>query len=695
MRLSLSRRALLLASAVITPACLLPHVARAQDGATPIYQLDDIIVRGDTVDRSLKDTASSVTVIGDEDLEDKAALGTVNEIIAETPNVFVPSTTSAPIIRGIDSDGPLVAGDAYLSKPLPRATISVDGRYVDSTELSAGGTTTWDVESIEVFRGPQTTSQGANAIAGAIVVNTKDPTFTPEFAAQAIYGSRNKKRLSFAASGPLSSDLAARFSLDYTGRDTFVAYTNPAFTQPNFDYDFQSLNGRIKLLWQPTDLPQLRLKLTYSHTDLHRPRNEAVTDIDALTNTNGSQDFMDVVSDGVLLDAEYDFLNGINLSNRLQYSQSDYDYIFAAPFTGVAARDYNTVSNELKLTFGEVGDTWSGVVGLFYSDEDADASFSNSFNGAPFGSADLTYKTRSAALYGETTYRFLPDWSLTGGLRLQRDSIKIAGVTSFVAEPLDYDETFTEVLPSLTLAHDINPNWTVGGTLSRGYLPGGTGTNFRGGEYYEFDPETADNAEIFVRGSALDGALVVSGNLFYTEYSDIQRSIANCLDADCTVTNGSVIVNGESATAYGLELSADYQITSSLRLSGNLGALNTEVKEFTDPGGQGFEGTEFARSPSYTAGLAVAWDITPALMLQGDVRYVDGYFSNDTNDSNLAVDGFTLANMRLSYQQREGVEYFAYVNNVFDERGPLSASVTGTVEVAEPREVGIGVRVNF
>ncbi|MCE8419853.1 TonB-dependent receptor [Rhodovulum sulfidophilum] len=697
MQIRLSSRAALMASALVAPVCIAPGTALAQQGPDTGYYLGDIIIRGNIAERSLKDTSSSVSVLGDEEIEEKSASGTVNEVIADTPNVLIPGSTSAPIIRGVDTDGPLIGGNAYLAKPLPRATMSIDGRYVSSVELGAGGGTTWDVESIEVFRGPQTTSQGANAIAGAVVVTTKDPTFEPEYSAQAVYGSRNKRRLSFAASGPLSQDFAARLALDYTGRDTFVDYTNPDFTEPDFDYDFASLNGRLKLLWEPADMPGLRVKLTYSHTDLHRPSNEQVTkpyrDLD---NTSKYQDYMDVIADGVVLDTQYDFDNGIRLSNQLQYSEADYDFTFALPYSGTAARDSATLSNELKLTLGQGEDIWSGVLGVYFSDEDADADFANSYEGVPLGSADLSYRTRSLALFGEATWRFASDWALTGGLRLQQDRIEIEGKTSYVVdERLDYDETFTEILPALTLSHDLNSDWTLGATVSKGYLPGGSGTNFHGKEYYEFDPETALNSEIFLRGSALDGALDVSANLFYTKYRDIQRSVINCLNADCSVTQGSMIVNGERAHAYGFELSADYQASSTLRLSGDIGALQTEVTEFSDHDGTKYEGNEFARSPGYSVGLGAAWDITPDVTLQGDMRYVDGYYSDDTNEPAAEVDGYALANMRLSYRPRDGVEYFAYVNNVFDNRAELSVSRTDAAEIAEPRELGLGLRVTF
>ncbi|MCS5516883.1 TonB-dependent receptor plug domain-containing protein [Pseudomonas qingdaonensis] len=88
-------------------------------------------------------------------------------------------SVGAPIIRGQDTQGPNNRQNQFWGGTVPRATINLDGHYLNYNEMFFGATSVWDVDSIEVFRGPQTTSQGANAIAGAIIVNTKDPTFTP------------------------------------------------------------------------------------------------------------------------------------------------------------------------------------------------------------------------------------------------------------------------------------------------------------------------------------------------------------------------------------------------------------------------------------------------------------------------------------------------------------------------------------
>ena len=168
----------------------------AQDSG--VIVLDQIILVGEKISRSLNDTAASVSVISERDLDDDQPVDTVEKAIEKTPNLTYTGTVGAPIIRGQDSQGPNSGAGAFFGGTVPRASINVDGRYLSYNEYAYGAASVWDVAGIEVFRGAQTTSQGANSIAGAIIVHTKDPTFTPEGAYQLEVGSNKRRRASLA-----------------------------------------------------------------------------------------------------------------------------------------------------------------------------------------------------------------------------------------------------------------------------------------------------------------------------------------------------------------------------------------------------------------------------------------------------------------------------------------------------------------
>lgn len=305
-------------------AILVAAPLHAQDAADTVT-LDKVVITGDNITRDLMDTASSVSVLTAEELEkEKPGKQEVRSVLAGTPNVLYTDSVSTPVIRGQDAQGPHTGANAFFAGSVPRATINLDGHYLSYNELYFGATSTWDVDSIEVFRGPQTTAQGANAIAGAIIVNTKDPSFTREAAYRLEGGNYNQRAASLMWSAPLSEELAARVSLDYAARDTFIDYVSPTFVQNSIGEDFLNANARLKLLWEPTEIQGLSAKLTYSHSRMKRPSAEGASlPYDDLQSIATWMPGWDQTSDTAILDVDYDLGDGVALNSKTQYSTSD------------------------------------------------------------------------------------------------------------------------------------------------------------------------------------------------------------------------------------------------------------------------------------------------------------------------------------------------------------------------------------
>ncbi len=656
--------------------------------------VEKVIIYGQKLERTLKETANSVRLITADDIKKNADQATISEILRGTANITFASNTDAPIIRGTDTKGPVSNGNAYLSKPVPSATISVDGRYLTSSELGLGAAGLWDVTSVEVFRGPQTTSQGANSIAGAVVIKTNTPTFTPEFALQSLVGSRNKVRISALASGPLSDDFAARIAVDYSSRDTFVTYTNPEFTAHDFDLDFKNKDLRAKLLWQPSAFDGLSSMLTYAYNEVKRPRNEIVTaPYGNLENSSLYQDNQVSSSNVGLWDLEYEFDNGITLSNQAQYSEGDYDYNFAEPYAGIAIRTNKNLSDELTLNIKDEQNKYQAVAGLFYWKDKTNNILNNTF-----GQADADLEHESIAAYGELAWHFTAKWELTTGLRYQKDTISHEGMATYVPDQYYvYEKTFDTLLPKLSLTYKINDTINVGALVNKGYIPGGTGLNFRAGEYYTFDEEYAWNYEIFTRAELFNKKLTIDANVFYTQFKDSQRAVTDYLDGR---PFGTIIVNADEASSYGVELNAMYAPSESVSLYGGIGLLETEISKFEDFRGESFVGNEFSKAPGYMFNLGTNYKITDELLLDINMRYSDSYYSSDTNEPELRVSGYTVLNMNASYQFSEMTEGFIYARNALDKHAPLAkfsdrSTQSESAYLLEPRELGIGVRMNF
>lgn len=667
--------------------------AWAQD-ASPgrVPALDSIVVSGERIDRSLQRTAASVTSLDAEAIERRIDAASVADVIKGTPNLIFPDTVGAPVIRGQDTQGPNFGASAFLGGTIPRATVNVDGRYLSYYELVFGAASIWDVNGIEVFRGPQTSTQGANSIAGAVIVKTKDPTFHPEGAAQALIGSGNLRRGSVMVSGPLIEDqLAARLMVDYSGRDTFIDYVNPGFARGDSDQNFRSLSTRMKLLWLPDALPGLEAKLTFAHTQHNRPTSEAAsTPYGDYESRTASMPSFRQRANTIIGDVSYELGGGVRLFNRSEFTDLSVRRITEPPSNGGADIEQRNVSNETRINWGTEASDWSGVAGLFYNRTDSDDRLTIR------GVSQFDDGKRNLGLYAEINRRLAERWRLTTGLRYQRDHVRRHGTTPYARTPMAYDQTFSAVLPKVSLAYDLTPQVTVGALISKGYNPGGVGLSFAQARIVPFDEETVWNYELFGRASLLDGRMNLTGNLFYSDFRDSQRLLPDYLNG---VLYGAIVVNAEKARSYGLELAMDHQVLDSLRLKSGVGLLHTRIDRFSDGSGV-LEGKRFGRAPSYTLSLGAQWRATARLTLDVDVRHTAGYHSTDENIAAYEVDPRTVAGARLSYAVNKHTEVFAYVDNLFDDRSPTwffdDRTVRGIAgSMPPPREFGAGVRITF
>lgn len=227
-------------------------------------RLGPVTVTGERIERTVLDTPTSVAVVTGEEIERTPAFNDVEDVLDAVPNIVTGGTSfNGATIRGIDTTGLLSAGTAFFGGARPRASITVDGRPLGFNEFIYGETSVWDLERVEVFRGPQTSAQGVNSIAGATYVVTADPTFEPEVKAQAEIGNEERRRLSAAASGPIvEEELAGRVAVDFQGRDSFVDFNARPEDSPDPN-EFENLVARGKLLWEPENLST---KLTFSFT---------------------------------------------------------------------------------------------------------------------------------------------------------------------------------------------------------------------------------------------------------------------------------------------------------------------------------------------------------------------------------------------------------------------------------------------
>lgn len=366
-------------TSVLASCLLLALQAQAQQAPGPAdaTELDRIVVTGEKTERSLQETTTSVAVTTAERIEQENLQG-LGDILDRTANVTRMYGDRGFTIRGIANEA---------GAPNPLATIYVDGAALPSQVSDSGPTDLWDIAQVEILRGPQSTLQGENALAGAIVIRSEDPTMDWSGRARALYSDPSDRRLSVAAGGPLIQDeLAFRVSIDDRDFDGFVE--NP--TRGDMEDARESTTARAKLLWTPAWAEGLTARLGYLRDDRDGPymyayaRNDVPDYWDDRVNTSDYPSASDALGQMATLELDYAFEGPWTLSSVTAWSNTDMDRSYDTDLTenpeawGDTDENYGTLSQELRLHYD--GDRLRGLVGLYGSRRDMDNVSDNRTN---------------------------------------------------------------------------------------------------------------------------------------------------------------------------------------------------------------------------------------------------------------------------------------------------------------------------
>ena len=680
----------------LIPACsLLGWVAVAAAQGTAANQAkvqQEIIITGERTPRSLRDTSSSVDVTTAERIEALSGSDRIEQVLQHTPNVVLGGPSGA-VIRGQDANGVLQGLPGLLGGARPRTTMQIDGRPVTYNELAFGAAGIWDVEQIEIFRSPQTTTQGVNSIGGAIFINSQSPTYDWEGRARLLMGNYNTRQASVALSGPIVDDqLAFRAAADIRrGRPSSKIIDVTRGANPNND-DYELL--RLKLLGEPGFWPGSRFKFVYAHTESLMPLIEGIrppfrerrdpvdnygtfgTNVDSLT--------------GVV---ELPVTTKLRASTTLAYGDARIRR-FNLPGLGETDTRSSDFSVEQLLDWNPDGPARI-VGGVSYRNLSLDQHIDLSvFAGVGIGNFDD--EQRGVGIFGEVTLQPIARTIVTVGLRYQWDQQRRSGAIGTPARviPMSYDRSFSAWLPKLSIAYDFSDELRAGLLVQRAYNPGGTTLRLNTGRNEDFDAETLWNHELFVRGRFAGGAIVVAGNLFYMAMRDSQRFRTFLVP----FPGGPPILlaqlfNLPRARSYGAELTVDWRVSQRLSARAAIGFLETKITQ-TEAASLAFRGAEFARSPGLTLSGDIDWRPVSSLRFSTQLRHRTGYFSDDRETTALRIKPATVVDARASWTIRQ-TTLFGYVRNIFNtfRLNFLSSPTLATAH--DPREVGLGLELQF
>lgn len=671
---------------MITASLLVTNTAVLADDESNRKSMDTIVVTGEKTEKSLKETMSSVAVV-DTSLIENGQLASISEALSEMANVVV-LTGAVPDMRGVSGNGGATGFNSFSGGSKARVSTLIDGVSQPFVADLTGDTGLWDMEQIEVYRGPQSTSNGRNSIAGAVYMKTKAPT--QEFEGAVRVGYRNQDNYFDTAaviSGALVEDvLAFRLSTQYIDGETFsnppVYDTNPTDQELN---KLDTSSTRAKLLYTPFE--DLSVQLTYStyneEGNAGRKYFEAAEPTDYIPLF---QRILDTESDTTQVNVDYKINENFSLDVLVAYM--DYTWAFDAYEPQQSAEsdvsmDESNVTLDTKLNFGLNSDFYSGFVGLAYFDRDQD-----------FESVGATYyfgddSSKSTAIYGESSFNLNSQLTLTAGLRIEREeqvrNFNMAFRGDMLVEQLDDSHTLR--LPKLALQYKITEETTLFASARRGYNAGGGALDFTAEDYYYYDEETVNTYEIGSRSVLNNGDLNISANVFYNNFNGYQALSA-----------ARRITNIEDAHSYGLELEAYSMLGDQWQLHGGLGLLKTKIDEssaFPEA-----VDNDLNSAPELTASLGLSHWFTDSLKVNLSANYVDEFYGDLTNTEERVAGDYTLTRLTITYDTEQWL-MSAFINNAFDEqeytaREPASGRYPqGYVGVVNPQTLGASVTYRF
>ena len=689
--------------AIVASPASAQNAARAADVASD----GDIVVTARRREENLLQVPIAVTAFSAVALE-RTGAADLTDIQNTTPNTTLKdargtNSTLAAFIRGVGQQDPVPGFEAGI------------GIYLDDVYLNrpqAAVLDIYDVERIEVLRGPQGTLYGRNTIGGAVKYVTKRLSDHFELSLKGTYGSYNQADGIISISSPLGAGFKIGVSGARLTRDGFGTNTNLGIS----NYNKNIWAGRGTLEFEaPGSRMSIRVTGDYTH-DKSNPRNGhrlipgIASGTPILANVYDTQAGLnnpteDIWAGGLSMTAEAHLSDAVTFKSisawrkDRSYTPIDFDALPAVDVDVPAIYKNEQLSQEFQFSYKS--DKLNGIIGYYYLGAKASTGFdvllSTTFpNFDAYTSGDV--RTETSSFFGDFTYDFTPQISLSLGGRYtidKRDSKifkgNFLGVTSeFGGTPTAFrapstnfsgSAVFRQFSPRASLTYKPNENHMIYASYSQGFKGGGfdprgaaTSAPISQGavrsdqdiyNYLLFRPETVNTYEIGWKGSGFDHRLTWAVDGFYSDYTDVQVPGS----VGCTI-NGrpnfcGITTNAAKARIKGVELETTAVLArgfagagSAINLTGTLGYIDARYLRFIGPTGADVANVrDFQNTPDWTISgtLSAALPVGSGMInASGTASYRSLTHQFETASPFLDQPGYTLFDAHLNYSFGEG-----------------------------------------
>jgi len=718
--------------------------AKADDKSKDDSQLQTVTITAEHSKTSLQRTADSVSVRSGADMEAKGrfTLAQILEDVAgvtggaagSTNGAVASSGSDAPAagltIRGIVSNS---GAGGSVTSVAPAAAIYVDGVYG-----GVGGS--FDVDRVEVLRGPQGTLYGRSATSGLVAIHTADPDLG-EFEANALaeLGSYDLRHYTAALNVPLGEHLAMRFAANHIERNGYFDKQGG---------EFSTNDARLKLLYKPN--ADVSLLAGYSVENNITHNGGTTISLSAVDQSYNYAPLQDLQGHKLIGNGKNDFRQywaqlDVNLGLATltwlpairTWQSAGTGYInavgqFTLQQTIAAPLDrFNT--QEVRLASAKDSKIQWQLGALYYKNTVANANevyLLPPVDVVAFRSITKKKVTDADGAYGQVTYPFSDATRVTAGARydttkvaVDQDYTSITGQTQSLSGP-DGVRKFKNTTWKLRAEHDLDAGKMLYASVSTGFSPGDVTvtTNAVGNPVVlTLDAETLTAWEIGSKNRFLDNRLQVNGAVYYYDYTGFQTANVNITP---DVPNSTAYATlSAPATMWGGEVEVQWKLTPSDMLSADVSYTNARYRERNStliPTGTGTDvtfGDFFAKdqipgvvpvriNASYTHGFHFANG--SSLSATGSARFMSGYDASPLTKGQAAqaklnadarVNSKVVGDFNLNWQSPAGIySVGGYVRNITDNRYKTFVTVNDTGTNAtpyDPRTFGVIMRVAY
>jgi len=702
-------KVVVMATAFVMATGTIPGPATAFDNAESKddrreYRLEPVEVTAEKRKQDVQDIPASITTITSTQLEDAGTESSL-DVINLVPNLHAVKAGNHFgshwfFIRGLSGTGSVSGGHTV-------------GYYVDGVYYPTGiHTELFDIERIEVLRGPQGTLYGRNTEAGVINIITKQPTQELEASASAGYETFNTFTAKGAFNTPIIKDkLAARVSLKHYSSDGMFKNTHTDNDRVDKLNDY---SGRAQLLWTPQDA----LKVTWSSDFTYfRDGYSSFAPIDKVKDNprdiavdyEGNEDSS---SHTHMLNVGYEG-SGFAFNSSTSYRDWRYDGSMDADFSIMDMvrihfdNSVRSLGQEFRLASTDEASPLQWLVGVYGFHEAKDLGTVNDLRMGMPGLGIPPYKqiqdseirSHGYAAFGQTTYTLFDKLDLTAGLRYDHESSSLkfketfnrdlSGFGMLPASKEPDDISSSELLPKLSAAYRWTPEIMTYATVSRGYTSGGfnvyVGMGASAGATY--DPEYSWNYELGMKSTWLDNRLQFNASVFYIDWEDQQVTIT-------LPTNDLIFDNAAQSTSKGFELELMARPMHGSEIGASLGYTDVTFDKYTN-NGVDYSGKKNTFVPDFTYNVYAQHRFESGFFGRAEIVGVGDAYIDLANTRKR--DSYFLLNSRVGYEQ-EHFDVYLYGRNLLGKEYLTRAipyAGTYIARAGEPRILGLTATVRF